>query len=734
MTEEELISQIGAMVDDCESYRDELSASRTKAIEYYDGTRPGIPKGEENMSRVVSRDVRAAVKKILPSVIRTILGNDEVVEYSPLGQGDEEKAAQATDYVNYIILPESGGYQAIHDAVHDALRLRNGAIKWWWEKKAYNRVSSNTGLDDDAFAELVSDPSVVVLEHTERVEQVGDAEVRTHDLKIRREEVREKARVACLPMDEFLIHPDALTVEDSPIVGHKCKMTRSDLVAMGYDREQVKMLPVNAKEDEEEAARRPDAYEMGETDGDEALQEVDYYELYVRTDMDGDGIAELRRMCFGGAITTKGLLADDECDEVQMCTIAAERKPHQWEGVSIADDVMEIQDVKTALFRQTLNNLYWQNMPQPIYQDGMVDLDSVVNPAFGKPIKVKQGKAVAEALDYNRVPFMAKESFAMLEYLDNEMTDRTGISDASSGMAPDALQNMTAKASAMIEAAGIGQTEMIVRNIANDLKALFRGLLRLIIKHQDKPRTVRLRDEWVDYDPRQWNAGMDATVNTGLGAGTRERDMMMMQVVLATQEKILAGLGPDNPFVKPDNLYNAFAKMIEAAGLKSPDMYITEPNPQEVEARLKALREKPDPETQKLQAQMQLEQQKMAANRDKEMAQMQADIEVKKVDLGIERERLAQEKELKLMELQQQREIELAKLGMTEGSAGIVHRENALLDTSQRLADAMQAMASATALLQQIHAAQTAPKRVLRDPETNDVIGVEPILEPQTVN
>ena len=120
----------------------------------------------------------------------------------------------------------------------------------------------------------------------------------------------------------------------------------------------------------------------------------------------------------------------------------------------------------------------------------------------------------------------------MLEYLDKEASDRTGVSDMSSGLPPDALQNVTAKASAMVEQAGIGQAEMMVRTVADGLRRLFLGLFKLTIRHQDVPKMVRLRGEWVEFDPRQWNAEMDCTVNTGLGAGTRERDMMMMQQVM----------------------------------------------------------------------------------------------------------------------------------------------------------------------------------------------------------
>ena len=134
-------------------------------------------------------------------------------------------------------------------------------------------------------------------------------------------------------------------------------------------------------------------------------------------------------------------------------------------------------------------------------------------------------------------------------------------------MAPDALQNMTAKATALVEQAGISQTEMMVRTIAQGLKGFFKGPSTPRNPPPGRSRTVRLRDDWVTFDPRQWNAEMDCVVNTGLGAGTRERDMLVMQQVIMIQEKLLAGFGPDNPFIKPENVFNAVSKLVEAAGL-----------------------------------------------------------------------------------------------------------------------------------------------------------------------
>lgn len=648
------ISIIADMVNQSEDHATKLSSDRLRAIEYYQGKMLDTP-ADKGRSQMVTRDVRANIKKVLPSIMRTILSADEVVEFTPVNEGDEAGADQASDYMNFVVLPESNARDAIYDAIHDALLLRNGILKWWFEEKQAVQISKHSGLTEDALAQLIADDDVEVLEQSQTEEEVEangqTAEATFYSVKIRRAYTKRDLRCAAVPRERFLIHPDAVTLSESLLTGEKTTLTRSDLVSMGYDRDLVESLALAKEDDTESNARRGNVNHV--SDAERANDPIDYYDLFVRVDMDGDGIAELRHMIFAGGLTEKNLLEDEEVDEIQFCDICVMRQPHQWEGVSLADDLMDIQRGKTVLLRQTLDNIYWQNMPQPIGQAGAIEnWDSVMNPEFGKPIRVKQGTDVRAALGFNTVPFVAQHSFSMMEYLDTEAQDRTGVSDASAGLAPDALQNMTAKASAMIEAAGIGQTEMMVRTIADGLKRFFRGLLRLSIRHQDAPRTVRLRNEWVQMDPRQWNAEMDCSVNTGLGAGTRERDMMMMQQVIGLQEKLLAGFGPDNPFVKPGNVSAAIMKLAESAGLKTPSLYFAEPDPQEVQAKLDAMKNQPNPEQMKIQAQMQLEQAKMQMEAEKAKAQIQidqnreaaqrdADLMVKQAEIAAEQQKQA---------------------------------------------------------------------------------------------
>jgi hypothetical protein len=302
-----------------------------------------------------------------------------------------------------------------------------------------------------------------------------------------------------------------------------------------------------------------------------------------------------------------------------------------------------------------------------VQEGAIVDMSAVLNPSFGQPIRVQAGFDARQAVSYNVVPLVADKSFAMIEFWKDELTDRTGISDASSGMAPDALQNMTAKASAMVEQAGIGQTEMMVKCIAESLKPVFKGLLGLVIQHQDKPRTVRLRKTWVTFDPRQWNASMDAVVNIGLGAGTRERDMVVMNQVIGLQAQILTQMGPSvgQLFVTVDNLYNGIAKLVEASGLKSVGLYFTKPDPEAVKQAMQAAAQQPSPEQVKAEAALALEDKrtqgkvaveqfkgqakqqefaaKMQVETNKEAAQMEADLQTQLAEFDAETQRQRQE-------------------------------------------------------------------------------------------
>jgi hypothetical protein len=672
------IADIADMIRQAEQHADDSAAERLRAIEYYRGEMRDTPT-EEGRSKAVSRDLRAQIKRVLPSLMRTILGADTVVEYLPVGPDDEAVAQQASDYVNFVVLPECDMRRTIENGLHDALLQRNGILKWGWVSKRSVQITDYTGLPEEAVQMLMGEDGVEVLSADPVETQTEMGPITLYDVRARRSVVDGRLEVSGVPRERFLIHPDAVTIETSPLVGEKTTLTRSDLVAMGYDREEIDELPVGDRDDDDRDALRD--YNGDSDEPHRPNEQIDYYDVYVRFDADGDGIAELRHMCFAGGLNERNLLLDEEAEEPQFADIKTMAQPHQWEGVSLADDLMDIQRIKTVLLRQTLDNLYWQNNLQPIFDESaVVDVEPLYKPAFGKPIRLRAGSSPQQAVTYAPVPFTAAQSYGMLEYLDHEAQARTGVSETAGGLSPDALQNMTATASSMIEQASIGQVELMARTAAEGLRRMFAGILRTIVKHQDVPRTVRLSGKWVQFDPRSWNASMDCTVNTGLGAGTRERDLQTLQYVMGLQEKLFAAFGPQNPFVSPKNVWEAVSKVVEAAGLKTPSLYFTEPDAEQVQKQMEEQAQKPTPEQEKMQAQMQLEQAKMQQNmqleqarmqaaRDKEQAQMQADMAVQAQRIGAERDKTAAEMAQRAKEHQDQMALEWAKLAQGAASS-----------------------------------------------------------------
>ncbi len=653
------------LIQQCEAFADEQKKERDDAQQFYSGDPQSVP-SEENFSSVVSMDVRAAIRKLKPSIMRTLLANDRIVEYLPAGPGDEESAEQATDYVNHVVVPESDAERAISDAIDDALLNKTGILAWASYETQRIAVQKYTGQSEEALLGLDQEGEI------KDVEQAADG---TISFTLRRMEKKVCTKLRAVPRGAFLIHPNAQSIEDSPLVGERQSTKRSDLVARGYDRELVMSLKSEDDAgDEDKQERRRDDWSQVDAHVAKAMEAVEVYDVYVQHDDDDDGIAEIHHLVLGdGTAKTETdasmvLLSSEIVSEVPYAEVVAERDAHQFEGHSVAEDLIHIQKIKTTLYRQMLDNIRWVNNPQPGYRpDAVANHDAVFKPTFGKPIVLNPGFAMADAVQWNTTPFVADKTLLVTQAMDAEAKERTGITDAAGGVDPETLQTMSATGVGVLNDAATAQAEMMIRSLSRGgIRKAFRGLLKLIIANADQPRTVRLRKEWVEYDPRQWNSEMDCVVNVGLGAGSRERDLAMLQMVAGMQEKIVAAFGPDNPMVKPEQVYNTFSKITEIAGFASADPYFTKPDPAEIAAKQEAAAQAPTPEQIKaemaMQTATQVEQIKAQARTQVEAAQMEADLRVKQVEIAARAQeaRMKVEADERIAQLQAQVDMKIA--------------------------------------------------------------------------
>jgi hypothetical protein len=708
LDEEELKALLSNEIRSAVTYDDtELSGKRARAIEYFRGVMSDTP-SMPGRSSVVSKDVADTIGWMLPGIIRVFTASEQMAIFEPARPSDEEFAKQATDYCNFVFMKDNPGYRVLWNATHDSLLLGNGIVKHWWDDKEECEYTEHSGLTEEQIAVIMSegDAEIVAQKQGEPQlvgvpDQFGNLvpmELPTFDVKIKRITRSGRLRVECIEAEDFGLDREATTIEEARFCYHRDHVSRSDLIEMGFDRDLVESLPVDrfSAMQQEKIARDEDSQVYFNMVGHESMMLVELYECYVKVDVDGDGIAETVRAYYAGAAGA-GELLDWEVweDDVPFSDIPCEPVPHRWDARSIADDVDDIQRVKTVLTRQMLDNLYWVNNPMTVaVENSVVNPEMLRAPKFGGTVWIN-GKATIPPTPL-AVPYIGDKAMLGLQHFDNVREMRTGVSRSTMALDPEALQNQTATANQNQKDSAYSQIELIARNQAElGWRRVFRQILKLIVKHQDRPRTIRLRDEWVEMDPRSWNANMDVQINIGLGTGSRDRDMAMLNTILGVQVMMTdrlaqGGFGAKAVEMVPKINLTA-TKLCESAGIKNPEQFFLDIKDEEVEQMKQQAAQPPvDPkielekaklevDTQIKQADMQMRGQELQANaqidaqadmRKAEIERMQAEADIATNDRKMQAEMMMAERkfelerELKMLDFQLKQQMQQEELAM----------------------------------------------------------------------
>jgi GrpB-like predicted nucleotidyltransferase (UPF0157 family) len=670
MEQNDLKSILQAEIDDAIGYIEtETVDQRKQALQAY--LRQPYGNEVEGKSQIVTGEVAEAIDGALPSLVRIFTGSDDIVVFEPQGPQDEASAKQATQYCNWVFSRDNEGVAILHDWFKDALMQKNGIVKAYWENKEDLTKERYFDLSDDELAMLMSDESMEIVEQDTTEFPIYDPMGQpvidptgmpvmgsTHNVVVQKRKKSGKVTIENVPPEEFLISKKAKTIADSPFVAHRQMLTRSTLIAMGFNKKQVEGLQMD-----DALAYTPERvtrYSAGEqpyqvqTD-DPSMQEIEVFECYVKTDIEGKGIASLVQVFFASneiLEDEKGKEMVEEVDYVPFHSICPIPIPHKFFGNSLADRTTDLQLIKTTITRQMLDNLYLTNNARVVAVEGQVNLDDLLTSTAGGVIRAKSQGAVQQLVVQN----VASQAFPMLQYLDTVQSKRTGVSDASQGLDPSILQNVTAAAIASMQQAGAGKIELMARIFAETgVKSLFKGILHLLCKYQDKARMVRMRGEFVEFDPRTWANQYDVSINVGLGAGNRQEQMAMLSMVLAKQEQLIAQYGPANPYVSPAQYRGTLGRMVEIAGFKDSAEFYKPITPEQDQALSNPPPQQQPPMPPEVQALMARTQAEIQANQ----AKAQADIQLKQQQQQIDMQMAEQKAGL---EMQMMREKEGAKL------------------------------------------------------------------------
>ena len=624
MTEDDIHGIVSDAVKDAVDFvESEISEDRIKSQRYFEGE---VDIGEEEgRSTIVSTKVRDTVRAIKPSLMRVFLSSENPVEYIPMGQEQVAMADQATKFAHYEFQKQSG-YKLLNEVIHDALVKKTGILKTYWEDSSEAEIFEYSNLTEEEMTLLVNDPSITVIEKEvethPKTNEMGEIEdVVYYSLKVSRTKKTGKLVIESVPPEEFFVDRSAKSVEDAYIVAHRTEMRVSDLVAMGYDFDEVTDLSGLSHEDSftdaEKYERTNYSEDANEDITDPSMRLVAVTEAYMRIDIYGTGEAIMHRFILGGS--NYDVLDYEPWGEIPFSVFEIDPEPHTFFGRSIADLIMNDQDASTAMIRGLLDNIALTNNPSVDVIEGQANIDDVLNNEIGSIRRIKSPGAIT----VNAVPFIAGQTLGAIQYMDEQVENKTGITRASMGLDPDALQNTTATAAQITSQRGAGQIEVIARNLAEGgMKRLFKLILQLLVENSCEETLMRLNGQYVPMDPRSWNAAMDVSVNVGLGTGQEEQRQMALNQALQMQMQIWQNYGPSNGLVTMTGIRNTLGDMLGLAGIRNVDRYF---NPMTPEQEQQLVQQAQQAASQQLSPEQELAKAAVEAENIKAQAKIQTD-------------------------------------------------------------------------------------------------------------
>ena len=668
LSEDEIQNTVTSAVREAVDFVEtEVSPDRIKAQKYFDGK--SVVDFEEGRSRVVATKVRDTIRAIKPALMRVFLQSDKPVEFIPNTPQAVMGADQATKYAKYIF-ERNNGFRILSDVFHDALIKKVGVAKVYYDEVQHVEIDEYTDLTPEQLAFIENDPESEVLSQEETIiaeaviDEMGmeiQPRMASYNLRVARTSTKGQIKIQSVAPEDFFVDRMAVSIDDCYVCGHTSEARVGDLVAMGFDFETVYNLGGAADgtvDDEEELARRGwDDTDDDENAADPSMRKVQFTEAYMKMDIESTGVPRLYKFICAG--NDYEILDYELCDYIPFAIFEVDPEPHTFFGRSLAEIVTEDQDAATSLLRGLLDGLAMANNPRVMAVQNLVNMDDLLNNEIGGVVRVKDINALREFSIGNA----ASAALPALQFYDEAVRAKTGVTGAAMGMDADALQSQTAAGvNAAVQAAS-AVSELIARNLAEGgMRQMFNLIAKIARANPNPNEMMRLDGQFVPVDPRSWTNDLDLVTNVGLGNNRREDRIAALQMTMQTQMQIWQAYGPTNGIVSMTGIRNTLADILGMAGIHNADRYYNPMNPQ-IEQQLMAMaaqaaqgqqqQQPSDPNAAFLQA----EQMKMSARVQADMAKTQLDAEKMRMDDDLERDRMAQDLAIKAAEL-------LAKTGV----------------------------------------------------------------------
>lgn len=662
VSDEELLSILRKSEQNGQDWQNlELMEVRSKANDYYD--RKPLGDEEEGQSRVITSEFADTVESVMPSMMRVFASGDDVVEFTPIEQQDEQAAREASQYIPHVLMRENDGFRVFYWWFKDALMSRLGVVtvdvedvdktttepvQAWTEEQMQMAIEvageqGATSVEFDVTQDAAQPMAPAMDEMGQPILMPEPMPTFSGTLKITK--TKKRVVVDNVAPEDLLVSPaNVRDLDQASYVGYRKEVTASDLIQMGLSQDDIDGLSANHTASPEEDQRQGGMnYGPPRKDSERRLWLV---VAYVRVDSNGDGVSEMERVVYAHAGGTAGAIIERmewEDGECPVATLTPILMPHTMVGRSLFDQTVDLQDVGTALTRGMLDNVYMSNRPRPVI-NGRVDINSVLDWTPGRPIQVQGGENPNAAVSFMTVPSIIQPALVALEHLDGVRENRTGVTRYNQGLDANSL-NKTASGINNIMSAAQQRQELMARVMANTgVSRLMRLIYRAVKRTATGPVAYYGGQDWNTCNPQAWPDDMHLEVSVGTGTGNKVQEIQNLLMVGQGQEKLIQAQGGVNgPLVTKEHIANTFRKMVQAAGFKATQQFVASEKDIEEGEHAQPSQPPMDPAVMKAQAEIAVMQQKAEAEIEIQRMKARAQIEIDRYKAGLDAQLKGQE-------------------------------------------------------------------------------------------
>jgi len=574
LTHDDIISRLREDIRASENVRDIESEQNAKSYEYY---RAKTMHNEvAGRSKIVSSDVFETVEWILPALMDIFSSENGIPEFEPVGPEDVDAAEAMTELVRYQFWRQNDGESILRGGIKDSIMYRpGGIIKYGWEKVASKASHGYRGLAPEEVDYLIGSEDINVIGIKEETDSEGN--ILGFSVDAEREVVEfDGPRFYLIPQNEFLRHPNAKTIDDSPFVSHKKKVTADHLRRMGksgfyknYEKAIADYGGGGTDYDyaEEVRVQADDLSKEEEPSNDPARKMYDLYESYIQIDEDGDGILENRIIVTVGDVILRDV--ENPYQRPPFVLLKAIEDTHKFANIPPTELVEDIQRLRTFLLRQMVNNMQEAGDARKVFDPTRINMADLMSTVKG-PIRTKAGVRPADAIMEFPIQPLNPVHFTVLEYATQLAEQRTGVTKANKGVGDQYQQTATGQLAAINQASQ--RVRQVAKIIGSGMSHLFRAMVLMNKKFLTKAVAIRLNEKkFLQISPDDLEGNMDLLLNVVLGSQSRQQTIINMQQLLA----VLGQLSPLVPGVlDAGNTKSIITEIVKAMGYKNQDRFL----------------------------------------------------------------------------------------------------------------------------------------------------------------